>query len=485
MTVILPSTIKFLKTNLPIFILIVFSIGCKKLVEVEPPINRVTSENVYSTDPTAIAVLTGIYAKMSNNSFAFVTGTNSISVLSGLSSDELTLAGGTANSNATLVRFYANSLTFNENVPWQGIYNCLYTVNTALERLDGSNDLTPAIKDQLIGEAKFIRAFCYFYLTNLYGNIPLTLTSDYRINANLSRVNKSEVYQQIIFDLKDAKNLLSSTYLDATLLNSTQDRVRPSKWAATALLARVYLYTGDWVNAESEATTLINNSLFGLSTLPNAFLKSSLNNKEAIWQLQPVNSNWNTEDARAFVLNGVPGNNFPVYLDTLLIKSFEVGDGRRTNWTKDTVFSSKKYSFAYKYKIAKSNSPVNEHLMVLRLAEQYLIRAEARAQQSKLAGAIDDLDKIRLRASVPLVSITNPGITKDDLINAILHERQLELFTEWGHRWLDLKRTNNVDAVMSIITPLKGGVWSSNWTLYPIPYRDLQYNLNIDQNSGY
>jgi hypothetical protein len=469
------------------FALIFCQISCKKLVENDPPPNAIVSATVYTTDATAAAVLTGVYTKMANNGFAFATGLNSISVLAGLYSDELTLFGGTSNGNSTLVRYYTNNLSSSADVnPWQGTYQCLIAVNTAIENLSNSTPLTPSVKQQLIGEAKFIRAFCYFYLVNFYDDVPLALTSDYRTNSNLRRTEKSDVYQQIITDLKDAQNLLNDTYLDATLKASSSERVRPTKWAATALLSRVYLYTGDWVNAEAQASVIIsNNSFFTLSTLNNAFLKASAGNQEAIWQLQPVNSGWNTEDARVFVLNTTPSGSKPVYLDTLLVKSFETGDLRRTVWVKDTIYSGKPYSYPTKYKIAKSGSPVTEYLMVLRLAEQYLIRAEARAQQNKLPEAIADLDKIRQRAGLSLIALTNPGISKPSLLTAILHERQVELFTEWGHRWLDLKRTNNVDAVMSIVTPLKGGTWRPYKALYPIPSYDLMLDRNLVQNSGY
>jgi hypothetical protein len=464
--------------------LIVATIGCKKFVDIDSPPNKVTSDNVYTVDATAIAVLTGIYTRMSSNDYQFITGTNSVSVYAGLSSDELTLAG---NTGTNFVRIYTNRLTNQDYYPWKGIYSCLVTVNTAIEHLNNSNSLSPSVKKQLLGEAKFLRAFCYFYLVNLYGDVPLALTADYRTTANLGRTSKSDVYQQIIKDLKDGQDLLSNNYVSGTLLNTTTERVRPTKWAATALLARVYLYLGYWADAEAQATSIINNnSIFSLSTPTNAFLKASLGNKEAIWQLQPVLSGWNTEDAKAFILNSQPGGNTkPVYLDTLLVKSFESGDARRMNWTKDTVFAGKTYSYPTKYKIATANASINEYLMVLRLGEQYLIRAEARAQQNNSNGAIDDLDKIRQRAALPLIAVTNPGITKSALLNTILHERQVELFTEWGHRWFDLKRTNNIDAVMSVVTPLKGGVWSPNWALYPIPSDDLQFDLNLTQNAGY
>lgn len=466
------------------FISLLFhSLGCKKLVEVDAPYTSVTSDNVYSTDATAIAVITGLYANMSGGSFA--TGTGSLSVLSGLSADEYILL----NTEAQKGRFYTNKLSANtDQLLWQEFYKYLITINTAIEKLSVSNTLTPSVKQQLTGETKFLRAFYYFYLVNLYGDVPLVLTSNYQVTSTEPRTSKAYIYRQIIVDLKDAQNLLSESFLDATLLASSSERIRPTKWAATAFLSRAYLYAGEGANAEIEASKIIdNNSAFSLSALNNSFLKASLGNKEAIWQLQPVNGDWNTEDARAFVINVEPGGftGKDVSLDTLLIKSFEAGDERRTNWTGDTVFNGIKYSYPFKYKVATSGSSVNEYLMVLRLGEQYLIRAEVRAQQNKLSEAIADLDKIRERAGLTLIATTNPGINQTDLLDAIFHERQVELFSEWGHRWLDLKRTGKVDAVMSIAAPRKGSTWSPDWALYPIPNYDIIQNPKLIQNSGY
>ena len=124
---------------------------------------------------------------------------------------------------------------------------------------------------------------------------------------------------------------------------------------------------------------------------------------------------------------------------------------------------------------------MSEYIIVLRLAEQYLIRAEARAQQGNLTGAIEDLDIIRARAGLPHTAAT----TREDLLHAIAHERQVELFTEWGHRWFDMKRTNTIDIIMPAVCEQKGGTWDSRWSLYPIPLKEVQRAPNIKQNPGY
>jgi hypothetical protein len=178
-----------------------------------------------------------------------------------------------------------------------------------------------------------------------------------------------------------------------------------------------------------------------------------------------------------------------VYLSATLLNSFELNDQRRSKWTDSVIVSISGVATAFyypnKYKIGQVNTAVAEYSMILRLAEQYLIRAEARAKQNNLSGAIDDLDKIRTRAGLITIASSNPGISQSALLDIILHERQVELFTEWGHRWFDLKRTGKVDAVMSVVTPQKGGTWETTDQLYPIPSTELQKNPNLTQNSGY
>jgi len=462
--------------------------SCKKLVEVPGPVTSLNSATVYSTDATAAAVLTGIYQQMSNNTFS-QPGLTSMSFLPGLSSDELNLFPAISNTGFQL--YYENALSATVTSYridfWTGVYPVIFTANSAIEGLNSSTNLTPAVKQQLLGEAEFIRAFCYFYLVNLYGDVPLALSSDYTKNAVLARSAKALVYQQIIADLKDAQSKLSATYLDATLLNTTTARVRPTSWAATALLARTYLYTGDYTDAALQASSLISDSgLFGLSTLDNAFLVAGLGNNEAIWQLQSVLLGFNTEDAVTFILpsTGPANPNFPVSLSSPLVNAFEHGDQRRTHWIDSVIVSGTIYYYAFKYKSATLNAPVTEYNMVLRLGEQYLIRAEAEANGAGngISAAITDLNAIRNRAGLPNYA----GATdKASLLTAILHERQVELFTEWGHRWLDLKRTGSIDSVMSIVTPLKGGTWSTDQQLYPIPYTEIQKDANLTQNAGY
>ncbi|WP_448698166.1 RagB/SusD family nutrient uptake outer membrane protein [Mucilaginibacter sp. AW1-3] len=461
--------------------------GCKKLVEAPAPYTSVNAANVYATDATAIPVLTGIYAQLSTT--PNFQGLNGFDILLALSGDELTLYSGLTNSSQNF--YYSNSLTNGNPDFWKAVYPQLFTINSAIEGLSASNTLTPSVKRQLLGEAEFMRAFCYFYLVNLYGDVPLITSTDYKSNALSARTPKAQVWAQIIADLKAAQVSLNNNFLDGTLLAVTTERVRPTSWAATALLARVYLYTADWANAYTQSSLLIaNHAPFTLALVPdlnsgNVFLANS---QEAIWQLQPVDTNpTNTWDGGIFILPPTgPSRDQPVYLSSYLLNSFEAGDQRRTNWVSSVTSGGTTYYFPFKYKVAGSTTaPVTEYTMVLRLAEQYLIRAEAEANGAGrgTAAAIADINVIRKRAGLS----NTPASTQQQLLAAILHERQVELFMEWGSRWLDLKRTGNVDAVMGTggVCAAKGGTWRSEWALYPIPLTELNADPSLVQNPGY
>jgi starch-binding outer membrane protein, SusD/RagB family len=463
------------------------SSGCKKILEVDAPVFTTNESVVYKSDASAASVLTGIYARISQQAFW------SLSVFPSLSADELTVKEGVALPSYNA--YYKNALTSDITVQgatdfWILLYPYIFYCNAAIEGLEKSQALTPSVKKQLIGEAKFIRALSYFYLVNLYGDVPLTTSTDYKFNSLIARTPKESVYEQIIHDLTEARDSLSSNFMNATIKGISTERVRPSKWAAAALLARVYLYTNDYVNAEIQSSSVIENStLFELASLDDAFLK---NTKESIWQLEPVNFGRNTEDAFFFV---VPEEGLfaphPVYMSSVLLSKFETGDLRRNKWVGDVTIEGTSYSYPYKYKVFLEYEPVTEYTSVLRISEQYLIRAEARIMQNKISDGITDINKVRARATdqtAPLadrLAEISISLTQPEALEAITHERQVELFTELGHRWLDLKRSANVNNVMTEISSLKGGVWNANSALYPIPLEEMKKNPKLVQNEGY
>jgi hypothetical protein len=161
-----------------------------------------------------------------------------------------------------------------------------------------------------------------------------------------------------------------------------------------------------------------------------------------------------------------------------LVQSFTADDLRLSNWAKSVTDGTSVWYHAFKYK-QQDYTPVSvEYSIIFRLAEQYLIRAEARANQGDLIGAKEDLDKIRNRAGLK----NTTAASKEEILQAILLERKLELFTEHGHRFFDLKRFGKLDSELS---PVKTG-WKTTAKLFPLPQSELSANPNLQpQNPGY
>jgi hypothetical protein len=245
-------------------------------------------------------------------------------------------------------------------------------------------------------------------------------------------------------------------------------------YTAQALLAKVYLYRQQWANAASTAALVINSGVYNLEpVLNNVFLHGS---KEAIWQLPSVGPYVQTGDALTFVPYSpaiIPGIQISGYLSN----AFEPGDQRKTNWTNANVVNGVTYLYPFKYKNTSATAATIEDFMFFRLGELYLIRAEALAQNNDLNGALDDLNTVRSRAGLG----NSTAVSQTDILNAIMHERQVELFCEWGNRWYDLKRTGTIDAVLGAE---KTG-WLPYAALYPVPLTEIQNNPFLLQNTGY
>jgi len=193
-----------------------FLSGCKKFLEVPPPITSTNADVVFSTDASAIAVLTGIYISIVQSSD--YSGLNSASLDLGLSADEFDIYSGY--QDLSKIGFYKNDLTDQSGL-WATCYTVIGSTNSAIEGLSNSKKLTPVVKSTLTGEAKFLRAFCFFYLVNLYGDIPMPLTTNFEVNNALHRSSKDEVFKQIVQDLQEAAALLPENYLDGTLSSTS------------------------------------------------------------------------------------------------------------------------------------------------------------------------------------------------------------------------------------------------------------------------
>jgi hypothetical protein len=441
--------------------------SCESFVEVDLPKSQLTNTAVFENYATANAALTDIYSKIRDQ--GILTGRSSgISNQLGNYTDELTCYG--IATDPTLV-FYTNALLPTTSTIadyWKYSYNHIYAANAVIQGVELSTTLTMSEKKQLTGEALFIRALLHFYLTSLYGNVPYVNSTDYKINSTIGKSSVKDLYTKVILDLQTAVTLLNPQY-------SKAERTRPTIYVVKALLARVYLYNENWPEAANESSALLNESnLFRLeSSLNLAFLKES---KETIWQLQSSVSGKNSDQAASFIFFTTPPT--AVALSSNFISSFSTGDLRKANWIGSLTNGTSTWYYPYKYK-QFYNTPVSqEYSIVFRLAEQYLIRAEARAMQGDIIGAREDLDLVRKRAGLP----STTAVSQQEILNAIADERRWELFTEFGHRFFDLKRTGRID---STLTPVKPG-WNSGDSLMPLPQVELNLNPNLlPQNMGY
>lgn len=440
-----------------------FCQSCDSYVDVELPNSQLTGSAVFEDATTANAALSGLYSKLRNG--GMLAGGTGMSYYLGLYADELDHYQTTSTNN-----FYTNTLLAGESgisSLWNLSYRQVYEANALLEGVNASVSLSEADRNQLRGEALFIRALIHFYLVNIFGDVPYIKTTDYATNSQASRSAASFVYQQIVADLTEASALLDENYI-------TAERVRPNRSAVRAVLSRVYLYTGNYGAAANEASAVINSPLYVWEPdLDKVFLKEST---ATIWQFMPNAPGNNTNEGSSYIFTAGPPPT--IALTPSFVNAFEPNDQRKVKWVKAVTNGTGTWYHAFKYKQRVNTAASVEYSIVLRLEEQYLIRAEARARQGELTNAKADLDMIRSRAGLPPSTAT----TSDEIIAALLQQRRFELFTEFGQRFFDLKRNNQLDGVLSATKP----GWNTTDQLWPLPERELEANPKLEpQNPGY
>lgn len=439
--------------------------GCDGFVDVDVPDSQLTGPLVFEDRTTANAAMVAIYSKLRDSGLLSGTGIGSGSCL-GLYADELVYYG-TNDSNISFL--FNNTLLTTTSIAsqqWNESYHQIYCANAVIEGCQESTALSTADKNQFTGEATFVRALVHFYLMNLYGDLPYITTTNYEINRVAPRISTAIAYQSIIDDLEQAITLLPEAYI-------TAERVRPNRSTASALLARVYLYKGDWAEASNSASAVLNNTEYVWENdIDKIFLKECT---ATIWQFSPKLYGNNADEGTTFIFQSGP----PPFvgLTPELANSFASNDLRRIHWIATITDGSNTWYHANKYKQNTNTGSSVEYSIVFRLAEQYLIRAEARARQGELIGAKEDLNVIRHTAGLG----DTAAITADEIIAAVMEERRFELFTEYGHRFFDLKRSGLLDTVLPVVKP----GWNSNDQLWPIPETELLANPNLTQNPGY
>ncbi len=452
-------------TILKLLLMILIIASCEEFVVIDAPNDQLTGEVVFEDKSTVNAALIHIYTQLRDEVIA--TGTSSgLTYLMGHYADELDLY---SNTLPNVEGFHQNNLLPSNGTVlnlWNTSYSLIYATNSIIEGVQSSSSLSQEDKDQFLGEAYFIRAYVHFYLTNLFGAIPYIETTAYTDNKKVSKLTESLVYQKIESDLLKSKNLLTADYIDF-------NKTRPNRAVVLAFLARVYLYQEQWEKALTTADEVINTGTYSLNTdISTVFLKNS---SETLWQFSPGITGANTLEAKTFIFSSGPPPNSA--LTIALINSFEAGDTRFNNWVGQITDGSTTWYYPFKYKL-NDNSGTQEMAIVIRLAELYLIQAEANAQLGNITIAQNSLNVLRNRAGLPSITTSD----KELLLEDIYQERKIEFFTEQAHRWFDLKRTEKAEGVLESLKPN----WNTTDMHLPIPESELLLNPNLKpQNEGY
>lgn len=352
---------------------------------------------------------------------------------------------------------------------WSAIYRTINITNHIIEKTPGITDvnLTDAEKDQILGEAYFIRGLGYFDLGRAFGGVPIKLkpTTDLAADADIARSSLSETYKQALSDLELAEQLLPGRV----------NRIRATQTAATALKARLYLYNKQWEEARDAATSVIDQSgQYSLAAPFSSWFQSGVTQvEESIFEIAFSAQNENgLRTTMSLLARGGEYRYRPIDALVTTLKNPETGGGRLALLDSATQSGTTLYAGALYYR-----SPATDPSYVLRIAEQYLIRAEARAQLDDLDGALEDLNLIRERAGLA----DSEAVTKDEILAAILAERRLEFLWE-AHRYFDLARTGTLKDEIGKLKP--NLVIEDKHLLLPIPSNEVILG-GLTQNPGY
>ncbi|QKG51867.1 RagB/SusD family nutrient uptake outer membrane protein [Hymenobacter sp. BRD67] len=471
--------------------------GCgKKFLDLQP-VDQITTVNFYQSESDAIQAVTACYSQLG------VGGQYNYALwgIGEIMSDNSFTGGGGGGDGAEEIQLdFFNIPSTNPMVGrlWGGCYVGIGACNLVLQKVPGITNMSDAIRKRSLGEAQFLRAKYYFDLVRAYGDVPLILVPPASpADAQLPRTPAAQIYTQIVTDLKAAIGNLPPVYGGA-------DLGRATTWAATGLLAKVYLTMGDLPNAAIQARAVIANS--GKSLWPNYgdnFKVANENGQESLFEVQYVNGlNQYTFDGLGFVGNEffgprgqglVPQGGYGFNIPELeFVQGYEPGDKRKavTIWSPGDPYPAGSATNAQpaslpgspygynckKWFVGKVNtnvwdSPLN--FPVLRLSEMYLILAEAVGPTPEGYTAINT---VRTRAGLPnLTSANTPNFT-----DAVVKERRYELAFE-DDRWFDLKRTGKLLTNPALLAK---GIKPFNIVL-PIPQSERDANPSLAQNPGY
>jgi hypothetical protein len=473
-----------------VFLILLFSTGCKKTLE-ENARTFVSPDGLFNTassyDLTVMGVYRTIPATIGNNSWLTRESF----------SDIIGPVSGAYEQGQPVYQNNHQSFFYNVRDQWVNHYAIVKDANFILKKLEEATILSPTQKNELLGEARFLRAYAYFQLVQLFGDVPLRLTPlEDLSNVQISRTPQAEVYDKIVEDL-----IFAETNLPATASKLS----RVYKLVATSLLAKVYLTmagnplnkTQYYVNAKEKALAVINAGRFQLRTDYAQVFQNTTYTSESIWEwtyLPGIGGNSLMSNSAT-----APGYVFILAPATWFINSFPEGDQRKAWGIKENYrapsgvlnpFFQKYVNLAWiDQGVTTGNAGRLEYTApLLRVAEMYLIAAEAENEiNGPTAVAYQNINAIRRRARVDKNNALHvpdlAGLSKDQFRQAVLMERKWELHLE-GSTWYDLKRTNNLSRIQTVrgatlVRPI--GTYNNTWYIPDIEIT----NNNIPQNPAY
>jgi hypothetical protein len=438
-----------------IFFLSMTTFSCEDLLNPQP-VNLITDDQVITDPGSARVVLTSAYRNLAN------LGAPKI-IAGDMTADNL-IHNGTFTQYREISSKDMSASNGSASSLWGVIYSMSYVVSFIYEELPNI-DIPESDFNEITAAASFLRAYAYLVGAYTYGGIPIVTTTNVEENRDIPRATLDETLEFIESEL-----LYALDKLPEESFNSGE----ATNGAVKALLARYYLFRGNWTEAEKYATDVIEGNGTKTYTLEEEFVDAVSDfSTESILEIV-YSANDNPGTSTNFSINNLFVGRREIIPSIEMVLALQNDGGDR--------------NVVLEFDGANARGADNgwtiirygpfDNIQVFRLAEMYLIRAEARAQQDDINGAASDINVIRQRAGVPLIQ----GNSKNQLLLALENERRMELCFE-GHRWYDLVRTGRAQAVMEEFT----SNWSEKDELWPIPLREINNNPSLSnaQNPGY
>jgi hypothetical protein len=423
--------------------------SCNKSLLDPVPLTSISDVTAFDTPERILAQVNALYAGVKNSQFLG----GRYSIYQELRADEFIMNKPNVQTGQLTWGHNVNSSTSEVQNLWSNAYGAINRIHLFLEGLElNKSKVSEALYTNYVGEAKFLRALCYFLLVQQYARpyaenkgasagLPMRLIAEKTsTNNELARSSVKQVFDQVISDLNEAENKLPLTYASASLNTS-----RAHRNTAIALKSRVYLVEADYENVIRESAKMVSGTTTfqagsgvanKLEAVVTNIFTGSYTGAEAILFL-PMNAQDapGGQNALSYYFTFNPGNG-EFYLNTAGTVSNPVFAASSTDARKNLVVTQQNQLWLYKY---KTPSPYIDFIPVIRYAEVLLNYAEAAAMTGDLAKATALLNAIRKRADAnynfPATSIS----TKEALINTIVTERKIELLGE-GFRVPDLQR---------------------------------------------